>query len=97
MRVKTGRCRMPIGACSEFRDKECGKFCYYNTVEVKTHFDQIREKSVEEMAEFMTQTGTEYSCPPPHYFGETGFCRNENVVMSCRMCWIDWLKQGGEL
>lgn len=58
-----------------------------------TNYDRLREKSVEEMAEFMMQTGTEYSCPPPHYFGETGFCRNEDVEMSCRMCWLDWLKQ----
>ena len=35
MRVWTGKCRMPIGACSEFRDKECPKFCYYNTVETE--------------------------------------------------------------
>lgn len=32
MRVWTGKCRMPIDACSEFRDNECPKFCYYNTI-----------------------------------------------------------------
>lgn len=39
MRVWTGKCRMPIGACSEFRDKECPKFCYYNTIEVNEKED----------------------------------------------------------
>lgn len=34
-RVRTGKCRMPIGACSEFRDHDCGKFCYYNTMPIK--------------------------------------------------------------
>lgn len=58
-----------------------------------TNADKIRQMSDEELAEFLMQTGTEYSCPLPHYFGETGFCRNENVDMSCRMCWLDWLKQ----
>ena len=76
--------------------RECG-IAMLNYKEAKpkpiTNYDRVRAKSVEEMAEFMTQTGTEYSCPPPHYFGEKGFCRNELVVMSCRMCWLDWLKQ----
>lgn len=43
MRIKCGQCRMPIGMCSEYRDKDCGKFCYYNTVEIKTNIDQIRD------------------------------------------------------
>ena len=44
MHIWTGKCRMPIGACSEFRDKECPKFCYYNTVEIKKSslVDKIR-------------------------------------------------------
>lgn len=44
MRVWTSKCRMPIGACSEFRDKECPKFCYYNTIEIKkpSLIDKIR-------------------------------------------------------
>lgn len=33
-RVQTGKCRMPIGVCSEFRDHDCGKFCYYNTMPI---------------------------------------------------------------
>ncbi len=34
-RVRTGKCRMPIGACSEFREHDCEKFCYYNTIPVQ--------------------------------------------------------------
>lgn len=39
MRIWTGKCRMPIGACSDFRDKECHKFCYYNTIEAEEKED----------------------------------------------------------
>ena len=83
MRVKTGRCRMPIGACSEFRDKDCGKFCYFNTVEVKTHFDEIHEMSAEEMAKW----AAELSCHPD---ANRETCIDHD--RDCEDCWLDWLK-----
>ena len=55
MRVKTGGCRMPIGMCSEYRDKDCGKFCYYNTVDTQTNYDRIISKSPRELAEWLTE------------------------------------------
>lgn len=53
MRVKIGRCRMPIGMCSEYRDKDCGKFCYYNTVGIQTNADRIRAMTDEELARML--------------------------------------------
>ncbi len=49
MRVKRGGCRMAIGMCSEYRYKDCDKFCYYNTVEVKTNADRFRAMDIEEI------------------------------------------------
>ena len=85
MRVRSGSCRMPIGACSEFKDKDCGRFCYYNTVEVKTHLDLVRQMGVDELAELC-----ENGCPPgevcPPVEHEMGFRAD------CIQHWVDWLR-----
>jgi len=56
-----------------------------------TNADRIRAITDEELAEFMVRTGTEYSCPPPHYFGKNEYCQKH--LPNCKGCWLDWLKQ----
>jgi hypothetical protein len=55
-----------------------------------TNADRIRAMTDEELAEFMVRTGTEYSCPPPHYFGKNEYCQKH--LPDCKKCWLDWLK-----
>ncbi len=78
MRVKIGGCRMPIGMCSEYRDKDCGKFCYYNTVDIKTKADRIRAMTDDEMAEWIAGD----------VFNLTGGA----FTMVMEAC-LDWLKE----
>lgn len=93
MRVKNGRCRMPIGACSEFRDNDCGKFCYYNTILVRTRFDDIREMDVDEMAIFLSRVQNEVVADCGGELEKRRFPSPSSFPDG----WIDWLKQGGEL
>lgn len=89
MRVKRGGCRMPIGMCSDYRDKDCGKFCYYNTVEVKSKGDCLRAMSDEGLAEWIETIANCDACPI------RGNCRGADWTShgSCMLKWLGWLKQ----
>lgn len=50
----------------------------------QTNYDRLRAKSVEEMAEFMKNSGA--GCPGGCFVGDYG-CKD------CKDCWLDWLKQ----
>ena len=65
---------------------------YRQKAKTLTHYDQIREMRVEDMAAFAVTI--EQGCPPGKIFSQ---CALESIdppsLRRCKLCWLEWLKE----
>ena len=95
MRAEKTKCRMG-NACVIRKggkpDDECGEFCHFNTKKVKTHYDQIREMSREQLAELFGYIHDDVIVPHPDADCGESCIGNDN----CYQCWVEWLDEVAE-
>lgn len=85
---------MPYGErlCNPKCGGECDKFCYFNTIEVKTNYDVVVSKTPEELAHWIRDYWVAAWCPENAPVDpETKDCLMHDG--KCELCILDWLRQ----
>lgn len=75
--------------CEDYAPDECDKCPYWIPEKPKTHADQLRAKTDEELA----QWGYDYvGCPPDYGYPDCDVVLAE-LNKKCLDCWLKWLKE----
>ena len=92
LRPQPFECGMIFVKDGNVPDKNVGKFATdTNVARKRTHYDEIKSVSVEELAEWAANLPC---CPPGPDLYEACFPENRcSTIELKKKCWLDWLKQ----